>query len=128
MNGRHRDMEFVNKDAGIAVVGLSCRVPNASSPSELWQGLLERRSSISVSVPHHVSSRKGVPHSGYAHALKYGAFLDNALDFDAPFFHISDTEAEHMDPQQRLALELVWAAVEDARITPDELAGESVGV
>ncbi|EUA86530.1 beta-ketoacyl synthase, N-terminal domain protein [Mycobacterium ulcerans str. Harvey] len=33
-----------------------------------------------------------------------------------------------MDPQQRLMLELTWAALEDARIVPEHLSGSSRGV
>ncbi|ORA10294.1 hypothetical protein BST12_26805, partial [Mycobacterium angelicum] len=60
--------------------------------------------------------------------MSYGAYLEDALGFDAPFFGISDGEAENMDPQQRLALELAWAALEDAGIVPQEIAGKSVAL
>ena len=33
-----------------------------------------------------------------------------------------------MDPQQRLALEVSWAALEDARIVPAELSGSATGI
>nr|BBJ56219.1 hypothetical protein SAVMC3_88480 [Streptomyces avermitilis] len=48
--------------------------------------------------------------------------------FDAAFFGISPREAELMDPQQRLMLEVVWSAIEDAGYRPTELAGKRVGV
>src|SRR5690606_13497058 len=37
-------------------------------------------------------------------------------------------EAAQVDPQQRLALELVWEALEDAGVPPSQLAGTEVGV
>ncbi|MCG2922030.1 polyketide synthase, partial [Escherichia coli] len=39
-----------------------------------------------------------------------GGWLDDAevRDFDAEFFGMSPREAEMVDPQQRLALELTW--------------------
>lgn len=45
---------------------------------------------------------------------KYGYFLDQNLgEFDAGFFNISGREAEAMDPQQRILLEVVYEALED---------------
>ena len=49
---------------------------------------------------------------------KYGYFLDQDIgEFDAGFFNISGVEAEAMDPQQRILLEVVYEALEDGRQT-----------
>ncbi|HSS02275.1 MAG TPA: beta-ketoacyl synthase N-terminal-like domain-containing protein, partial [Kofleriaceae bacterium] len=47
--------------------------------------------------------------------------------FDNHFFCISPREADLMDPQQRLFLEVAWAAIEDAGHTPGTL-GDDTGV
>ncbi|OSC33971.1 polyketide synthase, partial [Mycobacterium decipiens] len=57
-----------------------------------------------------------------------GAFLAGAADFDAEFFGISQREAQAMDPQQRVFLELCWEALETAGIDPVGLAGSDTGV
>lgn len=47
-----------------------------------------------------------------------GGYLDDVKSFDADFFQMSPREVEMVDPQQRLALELTWEALEHARIPP----------
>ena len=41
---------------------------------------------------------------------------------------MAKTEADNIDPQQRMALELTWEALEHARIPASSLRGEAVGV
>ena len=48
--------------------------------------------------------------------------------FEPAFFGISPREAAQMDPQQRILLELVWHATEDAGIPASRLAGSATGV
>ncbi|KAK4212167.1 putative 6-methylsalicylic acid synthase [Rhypophila decipiens] len=109
----------------IAIVGMALRVPgeNNTSPSSLWNYLLAKEcaaSSIPPSrwEPYH--SRHPLNKSILSKTTSKGYFLPNLPDFDASFFSISPREAEQMDPQQRLALELAWEALEDAGIAADK--------
>ena len=87
----------------VAIIGLACRFPGARSPLDFWRLL-----------------RDGVEVTESA--------IDNVAEFDANFFNLSPREACALDPRQRLALELTWELLEDARIVPETLSGEQVAV
>ncbi len=55
-------------------------------------------------------------------------FLRQVDGFDAAFFGISPREAVHLDPQQRLFLEVAYEALDDSGLTRARLAGDRVGV
>jgi 6-methylsalicylic acid synthase len=59
---------------------------------------------------------------------RWGSFIDDLAGFDAEFFGVSPREAELMDPQQRLALEVSWEALEHAGVPPRSLAGSDTAV
>ncbi|CAG8888284.1 unnamed protein product [Penicillium egyptiacum] len=114
------------------VVGMACRVPGASSPSDLWN-LIEQQKDVQRKMPenrfnvdsfyHPDGTNKGTTNA------RYGYFLDQDLGaFDPGFFNISGNEAEAMDPQQRLLLEVVYEALEDAGIPLEKVAGSQTSV
>ncbi|MFJ6141795.1 type I polyketide synthase, partial [Kitasatospora sp. NPDC092286] len=106
----------------IAIVGLSCRLPQAPDPQAFWQLLRDGRSAVGR-VPADRWDAELLPE-----AARHGAFLDRVDGFDPAFFGISPREAVAMDPQQRLMLELAWESVEDAGILPEALRGSRTGV
>ena len=60
--------------------------------------------------------------------VRHGGFLDGLNEFDNAFFSITNREAACMDPQQRIALQVAWHALEDAGMKPDAIAGSDTGV
>lgn len=104
----------------IAIVGIACRFPGASSRASLWRLLVEARDAI--------TRRPAGRSEGWEGAPPYGGFLDDIWRFDAAFFGIAPRDAEALDPQQRLLLETTWEAIEDAGIAPRSLAGSGTGV
>ena len=124
------------ESGAIAVVGLGCRLPGGlDDPESLWSALREGRVVETVHETPPVDSR-GRPRwnltapdlKPFADLLVRGAFLENVDLFDAGYFGISDAEAAHIDPQQRMLLEVVVQALADANLTREALAGRSVGI
>lgn len=97
----------------IAIVGLSCRFPGAPDAEAYWR--LLREGVDAVSEPAERWAMQGATAAELAQlSTLAGGFLDRADEFDAEFFGISPREAVYMDPQQRLALEVAWEALERA--------------
>lgn len=121
--------EMQSKDGGmnIAVIGMAGQYPEAENIEMLWNNLKNGIDCI-----------KEIPKERWDHSryydpdksrtdrtyAKYGGFLDAIEYFDPLFFHISPAEAETMDPQERLFLQCVYHAVEDAGYTPYTLSPE----
>ena len=115
----------------IRFVGRACRLPGAASV-EAFADLLYSGTCAVTSIPedrwrpdryfHPVPGTQGKTYS-FA-----GGVIEDAAGFDPIVFGISPREAEYMDPQQRLFLQVVWEALEDAGLRADQLAGSNVGV
>ncbi|MCN9244790.1 polyketide synthase, partial [Streptomyces sp. RY43-2] len=110
---------------------MSCRVPGASGPDAYWE-LLKSGLQTVGEVPADrwnaadlYDPDRSVP--GRANT-RWGGFVSYVDRFDAAFFGISPREAAEMDPQQRLALELGWEALEHAGLARTSLSGTRTGV
>jgi acyl transferase domain-containing protein/NADPH:quinone reductase-like Zn-dependent oxidoreductase/acyl carrier protein/SAM-dependent methyltransferase len=115
----------------IAIVGMACRFPGASSLEDFWRQLTEGRDAIAEVPAGRWSAGeifdRDIDVPGKA-TTRWGGFLDRVDEFDAAFFGISPREALQMDPQQRLIAEVAWEALEDALIPADTLRGSATGV
>jgi acyl transferase domain-containing protein len=116
----------------VAVVGIGCRFPGgADTPAAFWDVLWGGTDAITDVPPDRWSAaayhdpRPATP--GKMISTR-GGFLGRVDGFDADFFGIPRREAVHMDPQQRLFLEVAWEALEDAGLPTDKLAGSPTGV
>ncbi|WP_192581773.1 polyketide synthase Pks13 [Rhodococcus wratislaviensis] len=115
----------------IAIVGLASRFPGAGkTPAEMWQMLAEGRDGISDLPAGRWEEFTSDPQikAAVEKANTQGGYLDDVKTFDAEFFAMSPLEVANVDPQQRLAMELTWEALEHARIPASDLKGEQVGV
>ncbi|KAJ6263867.1 Hybrid PKS-NRPS synthetase pynA [Drechslerella dactyloides] len=118
-------------DNDIAIIGMSCRVAGANTPSELWNVLAEsqdvrsRITRFSADGFYHPEGgqRKGLTNVQHAYTIHDG--IDR---FDNGFFAITPVEASAMDPQQRLLLEVTYEAIESAGLRLDDISGTATAV
>ncbi|WP_139487918.1 SDR family NAD(P)-dependent oxidoreductase [Brevibacillus dissolubilis] len=111
-------------DSDIAIIGLSGRYPGARNVREFWKNLQAGKDSI-TEIPQdrwdlslYYDEQKGKPGKSYG---KWGGFIEGVDQFDPLFFNISPREAELMDPQERLFLQCVYEAMEDAGYSREAL-------
>ncbi|MGY1495106.1 amino acid adenylation domain-containing protein [Streptomyces sp. QTS52] len=117
--------------AAIAIIGVAGRYPQADDVTEFWRNLRAGRDSV-----------EEIPADRWDHGLfydpdksatgktygKWGGFVPGADRFDPLFFRMSQIEAEHTDPQERVFLETAWHLLEDAGYTREQLRGTRTGV
>ncbi|MGW0836146.1 type I polyketide synthase [Streptomyces prunicolor] len=108
-----------DRSLDVAVTGIAARFPGVSDLDEWWSALragrvltrrYDRQELVDAGVPAElVDDPDFVPVHGH---------LTDADRFDNTLFRVSPRDAEMMDPQHRLMLEVVWTALEDAGVAP----------
>lgn len=134
--GRRDDVPRVQRTtraaqrSDIAVIGLSGRFPGAKDVPEFWTMLAESRAGTGPLPVGRWSEYSADPvmSEKIAQHNTDGGYIDDVASFDAEFFGLSPLEAANMDPQQRILLELVWHALENAGLPANELRGTHTGV
>jgi acyl transferase domain-containing protein/surfactin synthase thioesterase subunit len=116
------------RNVDIAIVGMSCRFPGASSVEEYWKNLCDGVESITFFSDQELLAA-GIDPSLIADPkyVKAAPMLPDVETFDAAFFGYSPKDAALMDPQHRLFLEVCWEAFENAGYDPTAYQGK-VGV
>jgi acyl transferase domain-containing protein len=114
---------------GIAIIGMSGRFPGAADVETFWRNIREGVESVTHFDPSELdlpldSLAKEDPNARYVCAK---GILDDIDMFDARFFGYLPREAELMDPQHRVFLEICWEAMERAGHDPSRYPG-AVGV
>lgn len=124
----------------IAIIGVSGQYAMAENIEQYWNNLLEERVCISEvpesrwNIEDYYDENPDMASEGKMYS-KWGGFIKDVDKFDPLFFGISPKEAESMDPQERVFIEEVYRALEDAGINKEKLntyknanSGANVGV
>jgi amino acid adenylation domain-containing protein len=107
----------------IAIVGMAGRFPGAASVAEFWDGLVSGREMISHFSQEELDINPALDDVGAPYVAARG-MMDGSDMFDARHFGIPPREAERMDPQHRIMLEVAQTALEDAGHDPDRFDGK----
>jgi acyl transferase domain-containing protein/thioesterase domain-containing protein len=114
---------------GIAIIGMAGRFPGANNINEFWDNLIQGKEGIKFFTDKELE--KFEPNynqlKNNPNYIKARGIIDNVDMWDAKFFGYSPMEAIYTDPQQRIWLETVWHALEDASCDPFNYNG-SIGV
>jgi amino acid adenylation domain-containing protein len=116
----------------IAIVGMSCRFPGPAQNLQAFWALLREGGDAITEVPPDRWDWRAYsdpePLTPGKINTRWGGFLQQVAHFDAYAFGLSPREAERMDPQQRILLEVAWEALEDAGLAKEQLRGTQTGV
>jgi len=121
MNSQNKTSEF-----DVAIVGFSGKFPGASDIYEYWHNLSNGIESIKLFTKEELV-QEGLPAEivNDPNFVAAAPVLENADKFDAKFFDYTPKEAELIDPQQRILLEIAYSALEHAGYSPQSLVGRT---
>ena len=108
-----------SKTRDIAVIGMACCFPSADNIDQYWDIIKNGKKAISFFTKDELKNN-GVPselldNPDYVYANN---LISHAELFDSAFFEISPREADFMDPQHRLFLEVCYEALENSGYAP----------
>ncbi len=112
-----------------AIVGMALRLPGScNSPRAFWDFLQGDAYPVASLAERRFKWPGFIDPHGAHLGIDRAFLIDHVASQDMAFFGISPKEAELMDPQQRILLELGWEALESAGIRPSSLSGTTTGV
>ena len=103
----------------IAIIAMSGRFPGAADVETFWGNLCAGRDSITMFAPEQLDPGIDAGERDDPAYVAARGVIDGVEDFDAAFFGIAPRQAELMDPQHRLFLELCWECLERGGHAPD---------
>lgn len=123
-------MERTHNKQKIAVIGVGLRLPcNIHTLDGLARKLYDKADLVGRVPEERFSTRFFEYPDLKGHSATFSAgVIDNIFDFDYKYFGLSKLEAQSMDPQQRLCLQMAVDAVNCANLRQSELSGTRTGV
>ncbi|XP_069024612.1 fatty acid synthase isoform X1 [Embiotoca jacksoni] len=104
----------------IVIAGISGRLPESSNLEEFWENLINGVDMVTEDDRRWKPGLYGLP--------KRNGKLKDISHFDAAFFGVHPKQANTMDPQLRLMLEITYEAIVDGGLNPAALRGSKTGV
>uniref|UniRef100_A0A8D2NBI8 Fatty acid synthase n=1 Tax=Zonotrichia albicollis TaxID=44394 RepID=A0A8D2NBI8_ZONAL len=104
----------------VVIAGIAGRLPESDNLQEFWENLLNGVDMVTEDDRRWKPGIYGLP--------KRNGKLKDLSKFDASFFGVHPKQANTMDPQLRLLLEVSYEAILDGGINPGTLRGTDAGV
>uniref|UniRef100_A0A7E4UMS9 Fatty acid synthase n=1 Tax=Panagrellus redivivus TaxID=6233 RepID=A0A7E4UMS9_PANRE len=120
MSSSTEDPPFWRDQEELVISGVSGRFPCSDNAQEFEQNLLNSVDMITEDDKRWPPGFCGLP-------TRHGK-LKELKKFDAGFFQVTPKQANFMDPQVRILLEVAYEAVIDAGVNPTTLRGSKTGV
>lgn len=115
----------------IAVIGMGCRFPGGANTLDRYWDLIANGVDAVGPLPRDRFDVDAFydpdPATPGKMSVNSGGFVDGVDEFDADFFGIIGREAERMDPQHRMFLEVAIDALDHAGLPREQLAGSATG-
>lgn len=116
----------------IAICGMGMRLPGGVRDADSFWKFVSNKNSGRCRIPkdrYNVDAFHGPGKVGHV-ASEYGYFIDdvNLGQADVSFWSMTKEEIATMDPQQRLALEVTYEALQTAGQPPEALSSRRIGV
>lgn len=114
----------------VAIIGIGLKLPqNIRSFAQFKEALFNNKDLIRRVDDKRFNTKLFELYNKKGHATTFSAgVLDNIKDFDYKFFNLSKAEADAMDVQQRLCLEMSYDALVSAKINPKDLSNSNTAV
>uniref|UniRef100_A0A8C7EDZ7 Fatty acid synthase n=1 Tax=Nothoprocta perdicaria TaxID=30464 RepID=A0A8C7EDZ7_NOTPE len=104
----------------VVIAGIAGKLPESENLHEFWENLLNGVDMVTEDDRRWKPGIYGLP--------KRNGKLKDISKFDASFFGVHPKQANTMDPQLRLLLEVSYEAILDGGINPGTLRGTDTGV
>ncbi|MDM0000244.1 amino acid adenylation domain-containing protein [Variovorax sp. J22P240] len=111
----------------VALIAMAGRFPGAADVEQFWDNLMAGRESITFFDDATLDAGVSAALRADPAYVRARGVIDDIEQFDAAFFGINPKEAELMDPQHRVFLEICWECLERGGYVPDQAPGP-VGV
>ncbi len=132
VSGVYKNVNLINNNfkeqndrEDIAIIGMNGIMPQSDNLEALWANFINEKDLI-CEIPKERWDYEEM--FGEDCLNRWGGFINNVDKFDPIFFGISPLEAETMDPQQRIFLEVAWGTIEDAGYKTTDLSGTNTGI
>ena len=114
----------------LAIVGMACRTGGCVDNIPSFWSFLERKGDAMIQIPLERMDWRKLYKPGEAGKIytNIGGFIDKTMMFDNQRFGISAAEAQQMDPQKRVGLEMAYEALLQAGVRMETAEKRSIGI